>query len=817
MAKKGGAKRAADKPSNPRRSARAPDSDDAPKPVSPRKGERRPLTAWYLPTSRPFESVRRAMLFRVVFFLLGACAVVYLRSVPLQAIPEKFQDRVESAIPPWLNSSMHLLNGLPALNTTHFNGPPGWRGPSPGELAREAGQRPHHPVVIVPGFISSGLELWEGLKCGKHFFRQRMWGTPAMAKAYFTDRQCWMQHMRLDTITGLDPPGIKLRAVTGLEAVDWFVPGYYVWGKVIESLGEVGYDANMIHAATFDWRLSPDALEKRDGYFTRLKHSVETLVAIHKVPVALLAHSYGDQLVRYFLNWVETPVAEGGGGGGKRWTDAHVAVYVDIAGPMLGIPKTVPSLLSGEMRDTAILGQLEGLLGQANPLDRFVAGTLGTVAATFRTWGSLWAMLPRGGTDIWGADDAHGSPDDAVAANGVDEADEPSTPTPKTPPPPRRPDADERGEDAEELNVRRVDPKVAPAGPLRHFLSMRTKVHVGRRRATSVAKSDANAVAAASDDEPDDDDDELDDERVEEGSSPYRNMTVVEALELLFERIGPDHPRQTSDYRQVVLGDEVGASSARTSGWFHRLVGAALPSLAGGAGSSSSSSSVGPRPAPARARVPAARFGDPLNSPLPNAPNLKIFCVYGVGKSTERAYHYVHRPDSADRPFALDVSRHGGGVERGVTSVDGDGSIPLVSLGYMCASGWRRAQSGASEGDDSGIPASRAPAGVGRGDPGGKVQRGPRQHHGKSRDDRGRAAGGDGAGRRGGGASALQGDGIVGDIAQAEGGEARGEGERGGTRLRKRLRAVRRARETSDFEICDFSFLTVAIVFEVYS
>ena len=51
-----------------------------------------------------------------------------------------------------------------------------------------------------------------------------MWGTPAMAKAYFTDRQCWMQHMRLDTITGLDPPGIKLRAVTGLEAVDWFVP-----------------------------------------------------------------------------------------------------------------------------------------------------------------------------------------------------------------------------------------------------------------------------------------------------------------------------------------------------------------------------------------------------------------------------------------------------------------------------------------------------------------------------------------------------------------------------------------------------------------
>jgi phospholipid:diacylglycerol acyltransferase len=119
-----------------------------------------------------------------------------------------------------------------------------------------------------------------------------------MARAYFTDRACWMAHMRLDPDTGLDPVGIKLRAVTGLEAVDWFVPGYFVWGKVIESLGDVGYDPNSIHAATFDWRLSPDQLQKRDGYFTRLKSSIETLVAIHKVPVALLAHSYGDQLVR---------------------------------------------------------------------------------------------------------------------------------------------------------------------------------------------------------------------------------------------------------------------------------------------------------------------------------------------------------------------------------------------------------------------------------------------------------------------------------------------------------------------------------------
>ena len=151
------------------------------------------------------------MLSRVVFFLLGVCGVVYLRSVPLQAIPEKFQDRVESAIPPWLNSSMHLLNGLPALNTTHFNGPSrmarsdsrrdgarGWATPPP--------PRRHRPRLHQ----QRSPELWEGLKCGKHFFRQRMRGTPRHGKGLLTDRQCWMQHMRLDPITGLDPPGIKL-------------------------------------------------------------------------------------------------------------------------------------------------------------------------------------------------------------------------------------------------------------------------------------------------------------------------------------------------------------------------------------------------------------------------------------------------------------------------------------------------------------------------------------------------------------------------------------------------------------------------------
>ncbi|KAG5560468.1 hypothetical protein RHGRI_003700 [Rhododendron griersonianum] len=37
---------------------------------------------------------------------------------------------------------------------------------------------------------------------------------------------CWVEHMSLDNETGLDPPGIRVRAVSGLVAADYFAPRY---------------------------------------------------------------------------------------------------------------------------------------------------------------------------------------------------------------------------------------------------------------------------------------------------------------------------------------------------------------------------------------------------------------------------------------------------------------------------------------------------------------------------------------------------------------------------------------------------------------
>jgi len=99
--------------------------------------------------------------------------------------------------------------------------------------------KPHFPVVLIPGIISSGLESWGTLEKSKRFFRKRMWGTTsnvfflclfkggffffncycagkAMFRSVLLDKELWTEHLKLDPVTGLDPPGIKIRAAQGI-------------------------------------------------------------------------------------------------------------------------------------------------------------------------------------------------------------------------------------------------------------------------------------------------------------------------------------------------------------------------------------------------------------------------------------------------------------------------------------------------------------------------------------------------------------------------------------------------------------------------
>jgi hypothetical protein len=47
--------------------------------------------------------------------------------------------------------------------------------------------------------------------------------------------------------------------------------------KIIENLAVVNYDTNNLYLAPYDWRLSCWNLEERDGYFSKLKSTIEEL------------------------------------------------------------------------------------------------------------------------------------------------------------------------------------------------------------------------------------------------------------------------------------------------------------------------------------------------------------------------------------------------------------------------------------------------------------------------------------------------------------------------------------------------------------
>lgn len=226
-----------------------------------------------------------------------------------------------------------------------------------------------------------------------------------MMRALVLDKASWKKHIMLDEKTGLDPPGIKLRAAQGFDAADFFITGYWIWNKILENLATIGYDPTNAFTAAYDWRLSFRDYERRDQYFTRLKNHIEVAKQVSGLKVSLLSHSMGSQVLYYFLHWVE---AEGHGNGGPTWVNDHVESWINISGCMLGALKDLPAVLSGEMRDTAQLNAF-AVYG----LEQFLSRQ--ERADIFRHMPGISAMLPIGGEAVWG--NATWAPDDKPGQN----------------------------------------------------------------------------------------------------------------------------------------------------------------------------------------------------------------------------------------------------------------------------------------------------------------------------------------------------------------------------------------------------------------
>ncbi|TQD83839.1 hypothetical protein C1H46_030599 [Malus baccata] len=98
-------------------------------------------------------------------------------------------------------------------------------------------------------------------------------------------------------------------------------------------------------------------------------------------------------------------------------------------------------------------------------------------------------------------------------------------------------------------------------------------------------------------------------------------------------------------------------------------------------------------------------WSNPLETKLPNAPDMEIYSMYGVGIPTERAYVYKLTPSAECYiPFQIDTSAEGGSedpcLKGGIYSTDGDETVPVLSAGFMCAKGWR----GKTRFNPAGIP-----------------------------------------------------------------------------------------------------------------
>ncbi|KAL2643136.1 hypothetical protein R1flu_010723 [Riccia fluitans] len=205
--------------------------------------------------------------------------------------------------------------------------------------------------VIIPGFASTRLRAWAMLDCPYSPLDfsplDPVW---IDVRKVLSVLNCWLKCMMLDRETQEDHPECKSRPDTGLSAITELDPGYItgpassVWREWVNWCVEFGIEADAIVAVPYDWRLSGPLLEKRDLYFHKLKIAFETARKLKGGPSVVFAHSLGNNVFRYFLEWLKQEVAPKSY---MRWLDDHVHSYFAVGAPLLGAAETLKALLTG--------------------------------------------------------------------------------------------------------------------------------------------------------------------------------------------------------------------------------------------------------------------------------------------------------------------------------------------------------------------------------------------------------------------------------------------------------------------------------------
>nr|UWT60811.1 phospholipid:diacylglycerol acyltransferase 2 [Buglossoides arvensis] len=524
---------------------------------------------------------------------------------------------------------MLMINALPS-NLLFLRVPE-----APGIVLKREGLTALHPVVLVPGIVTGGLELWEGKPCAEGLFRKRLWA--GSFTEIFRRPKCWLEHLSLDNETGLDPPGIRVRAVPGLVAADYFAPGYFVWAVLIENLAKIGYEGKNLHMAAYDWRLSFQNTEVRDKSLSRLRSRIEQMyVSNGYKKVVVVPHSMGVIYFLHFLKWVESPPPMGGGGG-PGWCAKHIKAIMNIGPAFLGVPKTASNILSAEGKDVAYIRAMAPGIFESETLG---FQTLQHIMRVSRTWDSVISLVPKGGETIWG---------------NLDWAPEEEHECDSTAMKPLELSSGQKNESNTERTSNFISKKLIKYGRIVTFGKAASELpssQLPKIGTQDFSLESSSRMSNNSCEEVWTEYDEISRERIYKvaENKAYTATTLIDLLRF----IAPKMMQRAEQHFSHGIAENLDDPKYNHYKY----------------------------------------WSNPLETTLPIAPDMEIYSLYGVGIPTERSY--VYKLSSSDKcktiPFQIDSSADGGSnscLKRGVYLVDGDESIPVLSAGFMCAKGWR--------------------------------------------------------------------------------------------------------------------------------
>uniref|UniRef100_A0A803NS55 phospholipid:diacylglycerol acyltransferase n=1 Tax=Cannabis sativa TaxID=3483 RepID=A0A803NS55_CANSA len=441
---------------------------------------------------------------------------------------------------------------------------------------------------------------------------------------------CWAEHMSLDNETGMDQSGVRVRPVSGLVAADYFAPGYFVWAVLIANLARIGYEEKTMYMAAYDWRLSFQNTEVRDQTLSRIKSNIELMVTTNGGKKVVVIPH--SMGVLYFLHFMKWVEAPApmGGGGGSDWCAKHIKAVMNIGGPFLGVPKAVSGLFSIEAKDIAVARAFA-----PGVLDKDVFGlqTLQHMMRMTRTWDATMSMIPKGGETIWG---------------GLD----------------RSP------EGFYDCTAKKLKNNGTLANGQNGAINKGSTKGVNYGRMISFGK-DIAAVHSS----------EI--ERIDyRGAEKGNNLVNTTKCDVWTEyhEMGVGSVKAIADYKAYTVTEILD------------LLHFVAPKLMARGGAHFSYGIADNLKDPKYQHY--KYWSNPLETELPNAPDMEIYTMYGVGIPTERAYVYKLTPPSECYiPFQIDTSAEGGNedpcLKGGVFLSDGDETVPVLSSGFMCAKGWR--------------------------------------------------------------------------------------------------------------------------------